>query len=555
MILALDIETNLAHDKIWCCGVVVDRIQSKLSSYLLMDNAVEDLQSFIDSADIIVGHNIIDFDIPILEKVWGITVPKHKVRDTMLMSRLWHPRNPGGHSLKAWGERLKDDKLDFEVEDFDSGYTEEMGVYCLQDTKLTLKLYNHLQEIMVTKSKFSMESVELEHEVQWAVSEQVRNGFKLDVNKATELYQLLWSKMIKAQDKLLEVFPPIVTKRVSEKTSKPLKDNVEIFNPGSRPQIAKRLISTGVKLTEQTEKGAWKIDETVLGGIDTPEAKLLLEYFLCQKRTGQIDQWLQYVKDGRVHGRVSTNGAVTGRMTHHSPNLAQIPAVNAPYGTECRECWTVDEGNVLVGIDASGLELRMLAHYMGDDNYIKEILDGDIHTTNQKAAGLPSRDTAKTFIYAFLYGAGAGKIGEIVGGSSKTGTNLKKRFLDNTPALDKLIKETKKQAAQGFVWGLDGRKIRVEEDYIALNSLLQGAGAIIMKKALCIFDRLLREKNIEAKIVANVHDEWQCETPEAFGKAVGRLGVKAIIEAGEYYRLNCPLDGEYKIATDWSGTH
>ena len=571
MILALDIETNLAHDVIWCCAVVTDD-----DSVVLEDTDISRsvLQGMIDLADIVIGHNLIEFDIPILEKLWNIRVPKHKVRDTIIMSRLWNPRIAGGHSLKAWGARLEDAKIDFDVEDFDKGYTEEMGRYCVQDTALTLKLYQHLMEIMVDKSKFSVDCIELEHEVQWITAQMCRNGFKLDIEKATELYQTLWARMITAQDKLQAIFPPITTKRVSEKTGKTLKDNVQVFNPGSRPQIAARLLSTGVKLTEYTPKTkeaiteahgnpkklaaikySYKIDETVLGAIHTKESKLLLDYFLCQKRTGQIDQWLSHIKDGRVHGKVYTNGAVTGRMTHNSPNIAQVPAVTAPYGKECRECWTVDEGNVLVGIDASGLELRMLAHYMNDPEYVKEILEGDIHTANQLAAGLPTRDMAKTFIYAFLYGAGNEKIGSIVGRGSKTGANLKKKFLTNTPALAKFIKEVKAAAAKGTVLALDGRKVRVEEDYIAPNSLLQSAGAIVMKKALVIFVELLEQRGLPYRIVANVHDEWQVETPIAFAKAVGRLGCRAITLAGEHYELNCPLAGDYHAGSNWSETH
>jgi DNA polymerase I-like protein with 3'-5' exonuclease and polymerase domains len=238
-----------------------------------------------------------------------------------------------------------------------------------------------------------------------------------------------------------------------------------------------------------------------------------------------------------------------------SPNVAQVPSCSSPYGKECRECWTVDEGNKLVGIDASGLELRMLAHYMNDEDYTKEVVDGDIHTKNQEAAELPSRDTAKTFIYAFLYGAGAEKIGSIVGGGRGTGTNLKKKFLANTPALAQLITKVKRDAEGGSLVGLDGRKIRVRSEHAALNTLLQSAGAIVMKKALVIFVELLESNEIPYKIVANVHDEIQVETPEKYADDVGEIGVAAIEKAGEEFKLNCPLTGEYQTGGSWAETH
>ena len=262
----------------------------------------------------------------------------------------------------------------------------------------------------------------------------------LDVEAATSLWQDITHKMRTITAELQKVFPPIVEERWSEKTGKRLKDKVTEFNVGSRKQIAERLEGVGVKFKLQTEKGAIIVNEKVLEGIDIPEAKMIYEYLMLQKRAAQIDSWLTHEKDGRVHGRVITNGAVTGRMTHHSPNLAQVPSVSAPYGRECRSFWTVPEHHKLVGCDASGLELRMLAHYMRDENYTNEILSGDIHTANMKAAGLTDRNQAKTFIYAFLYGAGPAKIGQIVGGGYKEGQQLTDSFLRNTPALARLLR-------------------------------------------------------------------------------------------------------------------
>ena len=292
-------------------------------------------------------------------------------------------------------------------------------------------------------------------------------------------------------------------------------------------------------------------------------AILIRDYLMLQKRVAQIESWLEAVKaDGRVHGKVITNGAVTGRMTHSSPNMAQIPNAGSVYGHECRECWTVEEGNVLVGCDASGLELRMLAHYMKDEGYVRTVTEGsskdgtDVHSINQQAAGLPTRDSAKTFIYAFLYGAGDAKIGSIVGGSAKEGEKLKEKFLRKTPALARLIKDVKSAANQrGCVKGLDGRKIWIRSEHAALNSLLQGAGAIVMKKALCLFYDKIKENKWNVKLVANVHDEFQFECPPDIAELAGKAARMSIIEAGEHYKLRCPLDGEYKIGKSWKETH
>ena len=291
-------------------------------------------------------------------------------------------------------------------------------------------------------------------------------------------------------------------------------------------------------------------------------AELVKEYLLLQKRIGQVESWLEALgPDGRVHGKVITNGAVTGRMTHSSPNMAQIPNAGSVYGHECRECWIVEEGNVLVGCDASGLELRMLAHYMKDDDYVKTVCEGsskdgtDIHSVNQRAAGLATRDNAKTFVYAFMYGAGDAKIGSIVGGTAKDGAKLKAKFLQQTPALARLLQRVAKQAAKGYVPGLDGRRIWVRSEHAALNSLLQGAGAIVMKKALCIFYDKIKANKWPVKLVANVHDEFQFECSKEVAEEAGKAARMSIIEAGQFYNLRCPLDGEYKIGKSWKETH
>lgn len=541
----LDIETTLDHSTIWCA---VTKVKNDIQVHTTPDT----LKKVLHDAQQIVGHNLIGFDCHVLDSVWGVRIPRHSVVDTLYLSRLYNPSQEGGHSLRNWGEILGGaGKIAFE--DYDGGLTDEMVEYCIADVELTERVHQWL-ELQIRKEGFSQQSVELEHNVGWIVTEQERNGFKLDIPFAEKLMMDLMFEMNNIEASLQDIFPPIVEERISEKTGKRLKDKVTVFNPGSRKQIAERLQGLGVKFNKKTEKGNIIVDEKVLEGIDLPEAKAVARYMMLQKRVAQIDSWLKAVKDdGRVHGRVITNGAVTGRMTHQSPNMAQVPAVSAPFGTECRSCWTVDEGNVLVGIDASGLELRMLAHYMDDENYTNELLNGDIHTANQRAAGLESRPLAKTFIYAFLYGAGDAKIGAIVGGNSNTGRGLKETFLSNTPSLERVRGDTLRQAASGILTGLDGRKLRVRSEHAALNTLLQGAGAIVMKQALVhLSDRL---KNIPHRFVANVHDEWQIETTAHYADTVGRIGVRAIRIAGETLSLRCPLDGEYRVGNNWAETH
>jgi DNA polymerase I-like protein with 3'-5' exonuclease and polymerase domains len=431
-----------------------------------------------------------------------------------------------------------------------------MEKYCIQDTLVTEKLYNHLV-LELKQQKFDKRSIDLEHKVQAIIAKQERNGFKLDEKKATILLSELQSKLSAIEVEMQSIFPTKTIERVSEKTGKPLKAKVEVFNPGSRKQIGERLIEKGWKPDKFTETGQPIVDEGTLEGLDIPEAKAINEYLMLQKRVAQIESWLKALgSDGRVHGKVITNGAVTGRMTHMSPNMAQVPNSGSPYGEDCRDLWTVDKGKKLVGIDASGLELRMLAHYMQDDAYTNEVVSGDIHTANQKAAGLATRNQAKVFIYAFCYGAGDAKIGTIVGGSAKEGQELKSRFLKNIPSLKELREKVSRVAKNtGTLPGLDGRRLQVRSDHAALNTLLQSAGAIVMKQALVILNDELRRAKIDYKFVANVHDEWQIEVEESRAEEAGKLGAKAIELAGKELKMRCPLAGEYKVGNSWKETH
>jgi len=281
-------------------------------------------------------------------------------------------------------------------------------------------------------------------------------------------------------------------------------------------------------------------------------------YFLLQKRTGMIKSWIEACEDdGRVRGRVMTLRTVTGRMAHNSPNMAQVPAVYSPYGKECRSLWTVDnpDTHVLVGADASGLELRCLAHYMEDDKFTNEVVNGDVHTSNMKAAGLTDRDQAKKFIYAFLYGAGPAKLGKVVGSGAGKGQKLITKFLSNMPKLKKMRDNISEACKKGTLPALDGRLLHIRSEHAAVNTLLQGAGAIICKQWLVHIMERVHRAGVDVKLVASIHDEYQFEVAKKDAQRFGKITKDAMQDTEKTLKVKCPLDCEFKTGTTWSETH
>jgi DNA polymerase I-like protein with 3'-5' exonuclease and polymerase domains len=589
-----DIETNAIED--WTnlsdlttvhCLAIYSKGVAKVYSGATLQDGLKALASF----DAIVGHNSIGFDYPALRKMYGFSHPC--VWDTAVMARCICPDVRaqdmlregfektliGSHSLKAWGHRigvLKD--THGETEDW-STFTPAMAEYCKQDTIVTQRIYDHL----IGKNP-DLRMLNLEHRFATIIKQQESNGFPFDLEVAEKLTSDLMVRRAELGEEMAQVFGPTVELMKSHwwiapngdqaKTKKELvaagwkpKEIIkgphrtkEIpFNPNSRDQICERLMAQGWKPAAFEGKRP-KIDEPVLKSIGTPSALKLLEYLLVSKRLGQVAEgkqaWLKLEKNGRIYGRVNTNGAVSGRCTHSNPNVAQTPAGRAPYGTECRSCWTAPEGKVLVGADASGLELRCLAHYLamfGDTDYGKTILEGDIHTANQLAAGLPTRDDAKTFIYAFLYGAGDAKIGSIVGGSSKQGKALKAAFMKKTPSIKKLYDAVKQKVeSTGILRGLDGRELPCRSPHSAVNLLLQSAGAVVMKQALVEFVDSARHPY---ELHGNIHDEVQFSCAPEHADALGRCFVNALAKAGKVLGFKCPLDGEFSVGKNWSETH
>ncbi len=548
MKVVLDIETDgFNPSKIHC--IVAKDIDTNIV-YVWDSSNMYGFKSWAKDVDKFIMHNGLSFDAPVLNKLLDADILPGNIVDTLILSQLFNPIREKGHSLKAWGEKLNMLKGGKDVNFFK--YNQAMLDYCKQDVEITHAVYNELKK----ESKgFTKESIDLEHDIRLILDQQEKNGFAFNIRKAQELLAKLKDDIYDLEQWSLEEFEPTIVEMKTKTKEIP-------FNIGSRQQIADRLMKRGWKPKQFTDKDNIIINETVLKTIKEPELKLTAErfakYFLLQKRAVMVESWIEACdKSNRVHGKVMTLRTVTGRMAHNSPNMAQVPATYSPYGKECRGLWTISDAMnyKLVGTDASGLELRCLAHYLNDTSYTDEILNGDIHTKNMELAGIKNRDQAKTFIYAFLYGAGAEKIGKIIGAGKEQGNVLINRFLSNLPSLKRLRSQVENAGYRGKIKAIDGRYLKVRSAHSALNTLLQGAGAIICKHWLLRITHRVYNKKLNVKLVASVHDEYQFEVHNKDISEFCSITKIAMKETENLLKLRCPLDNDYKVGTTWAETH
>ena len=570
-ILFLDIETDgLNATKIFIC-VCKDKEKGTVTYH----TGAKTFNRLIEEYDVLVGHNILSFDAPVLNRLWKSDIGLSKIQDTYILSCLFNPDRDGRHSLAAWGKRVGLHKIDYN--NF-SHFTPEMLEYCENDVHVTHKVYDFLMN--TERRDFSDKSIALEHKIRYVLNKQENKGFYLNTEKAHKLMMEVLNQAEEIENSVLskvslrarlikEIVPKF--KKDGTRSNVGLKnyDNVvgpfsayeyEKFNLASPKQIIERLNQYGWKPVEFTPKGSPKISEKNLETISSSapeEIKRLAEWKMLKTRAKTIESWLEVVdNNSRVHGKVITMGAVTGRMVHADPNMANIVANYKPYGSESRSCWTVpDDNHVLVGMDAKGLELRMLAHYMKDDAYSHEVLEGDPHTYNQELAGLPTRNAAKTFIYAFIYGAGNQKIGSIVNGSANDGKNLREKFLSGLPKLDSLIQSVQRHASRGYIRGIDGRRIFIRRSHAALNTLLQGGGAICCKQWSIFLDDEIKRRQLRAYLVNTIHDEQQYEVHVDDAEELVSIADPCMTRVSNFFEMTLPLNADAKIGKTWQETH
>lgn len=445
-IALFDLETDGLLAQVTRVHVMAVRCLSTGKLRVFREHQMAEGLSYLDQFDLLVGHNIIKFDIPVLTKLFGYSRPWQRLRDTLVLSRLvWADiiqadllavkqkqffpgKYMGSHSLAAWGHRMGNNKAEY-----GGGWAEwsqAMEDYCVQDLSVTHSLWERIKA-----ADWAEESVLLETQTAYILARQERYGFLFDQQGAAALYGTLVQRRMSIEKDLQKVFRPMFLKdgpvflpKADNKRfgytegAKFQKLKLTEFNPGSRDHVAHWLkIMRGWKPTEFTNDGSPKIDDEIMGRLPYPEAGILKEYFMVAKRIGQLaegkEAWLKHVAaDGRIHGSVNTGGTVTGRMSHSTPNMGQVPAAYSPYGPECRALFIVPKGKALIGCDADALELRDLAGYMAyydNGTYIEAVLNGDkkkgtdTHSMNARALGLDptkvyfdgetGRDIAKTW--------------------------------------------------------------------------------------------------------------------------------------------------------------
>lgn len=598
-------------------------------------------------ADTIIGHNLLRHDLPLLKKIRGWAPREEvKVRDTMVCARVIYPNvmdtdaslihagtmppgkdYRGRHTIAAWGFRLGRPKLHEDIEDW-SVWTEQMHERCIGDTWTNVDLWDHLKV-----DQYSQSAIELEHEMALFCYGLEDAGVPFDQGAAQELHRMLTAKKNEVDTKLRSQFGSWlapVSPSPARSVFTPKKSDAKRgytagaamtklkrvhFNPGSRDNIVKVLLDRGWKPDSFTPGGKPQIDENVVASVVNkyPEMDGLADYLMLDKRLQQLadgDQaWLKVVKeDGRIHGVVNPMGTTTSRATHFWPNMSQVPAGAAPYGKECRSLFGVGHLGipwVLVGADQEGLELRGFAHYLtplDGGKYGQIVLQGDPHWANVQAMGFTAEERdhkndlhkvyrevgSKRFIYAFLYGCGDYKAGEIVLDTCIAAKKLgydepHRKFFGPKPPGDRKIKQVGRAIRQDFMvktaglnrlklklemqverhqWvpGLDGRRVPVRSAHSALNFLIQSAGAIICKRWIIEAVRELKTMfrpgwDGDFVPILWVHDELQVACREEISKQVGEVLVRQAQQAGRPYGFRIRLDSKYSVGKTWADTH
>ena len=610
MKLVFDIESDGLLEEIttiWCI-VCIDPATKKEYCFSDHDETLPSIQEgldFLQKADVLIGHNIIGYDIPAIKLVSGIDLIEKKCYDTLIMSQMLRYKRTHRHGLKGWGEKLGDNKIDYN--DW-TKYTKEMLEYCIQDVSLNVKVYEKLvEEFQVLHAPFPLiaKGLEVEHDVAKFNTIVREQGWNFDTVKAKATLKMLKDRAKEIEDTIEPqlgthkqyidkepktakfkkdgTFTAVTVRLLSEYFGREiLPTDTHVINVGQTFQrsIVKQtklgqldmvkdwLLSIGWKPDDYTRKktpNGWvnvgpKFTETSLSKLGEV-GTMLGEYYTLRNRISVIESWIEGLKDGRIHGNMWTIGTPSFRARHEV--IVNLPGVHATYGRELRELFAADEGDLIVGADSSGNQLRGLCHYVNNEEFTQEVIYGDQHQRNADALGC-SRSVAKSFLYAYLFGAGDAKLGQVLTGKSNANVGKKARD-DFSSAIQGLsmIKNkvegewNRKNATQGAGWvhGLDGRPVFINSEHQCLNYLLQSAEGITCKAAVSYQMKKIKEEGLRAKPRIFYHDEtaWSVHPDDA--ERVGQILKDSFKEAPKWFGIECMDGGDPMIGTTYADVH
>jgi DNA polymerase-1 len=627
MALVFDIETDglwpeVSKVYVLCTEDTDTGEQLQYSDY---DSDLPPLQEGLEAlkqAKILVGHNIIGYDLMVLKYLleWE-PAESTTLWDTLIMSQVNRYKRGHLHKLAAWGDKLKFPKGDYN--DW-TNYNKEMLKYCIQDVSLNVKVYQNLvEEVKSTVAINPLYKLGLQTEMEFAVIEaEIRsNGWLFDVPKANSLLQEIESRMetIRAD---LEPRIGMVTVKVDKadefKTPAWRKDGyynavtAKYFNidaitgrdeysrlvdgPYCRIAFEQGNLSSDKVLKSWLFSLGWEPDEynrEKLNGnwvntgpklTDTSLAKLgevgnqVSEYNTLKNRRGIIAGWLEASRNGRLHGNMWTVGTPTFRCRHEV--IANLPSVALDkednpiggaaggYGYDMRSLFICEEGKVVVGADSSGNQMRGLCHYINNDEFTNEVINGDVHQRNADTLSLvvpTPRKKAKPFLYAYLFGGGPGKLGSILTGTSdvSVGKKAAAMFESSIPGLkelkDKLLNMYESTSNRfgkenAFIRGLDGRIVFVASPHMVLNYLLQTAEGITCKAAAVYAKKKLKALGIPYQFVLHMHDEYAIVTDKQYGQQVKEIMIESFIEAPKQFGIMC-MGGDGAIGENYAAVH
>jgi len=608
--LLFDIEADGIDATKVHCIVTIDVETEDIKTYG-PSNIADGLATLV-SADRLVGHNVIGYDIPTLDRLFHSSLLNKPVHDTWVMSQTLRYTRPHKHGLAGWGEYLGNKKIEYD--DF-SEFSQEMLDYCIQDCKVNLMVYRKLLKEyseIYKQNPMIQRGLQVEQSIAKCNVMMRRDGWNFD-EKLAEQTEAMFVERMHQIERILE--PKLGTHEVfidkEPKTPKFKKDGTysattvrilsEYFGREVKPtdtdlmppgqsfrrsrvdqidlgQIAlvkEWLLSQGWEPDDYTRKkmpdGSWKnmgpkLTDTSLKAFGK-DGELISEYYTLRNRLSVLEGWKEKVKNGRLHGNMWTIGTPSFRCRHEV--IVNLPSVDASYGKPMRTILRADKGDVIVGCDSSGNQLRGLCHYLRNPEFTNEIINGDQHQRNadalSKATGTTvSRQTAKGFLYCYMFGGGDAKLGEVLCGyrNPKLGKVAKDAFAKAIKGLDTLKKKIEKewenkQLTQGIGWieGLDGRPVFVPSQHQCLNYLLQAAEGITCKAAVAYALDKIQELKLRAKPRIFYHDEmaFTCHPDDA--DKVGVILKEAFEEAPKWFDITCMEGGNYVVGESYADVH